>query len=439
MVDVDAFTERFGLQSASGISSATVVEKRRDSGLGEDEDGMKPPSRLIGVLDDRRSYTIDLVLKQLRLSPEQIRQYVLEMNSDAISSNAARELLKLGPTDNELALFEPYLSTSSDDDKAPSQKIFRPPDYFMFIISQIPNYGTRVKALDFMHQYVDLHSDSMHCMSTLQTACRELLDHHHAFKVVLRYALSMGMYMNRGRAGWNKYASGITRGGFKVADLIKFMDVRANHHPGVGGNQQSIRERSRTMFPGSKRASHAFSPTPFQQARERSRSATAAGFAALANSVEQTREPSNLFEQLVMVLETRAPGSLDFYTHWNAIAGVTDLKDISCRSTIKILKEGISVLEILCAEPDYNSDLEHHLNRAKTCMLTLLQAVQESKKLFHQVLVMFNEIESDESKEDSDKAAMDLQGVTPEMFFGPLCKLVDMFRSVAPPSAVAPS
>ncbi|KAJ1922239.1 hypothetical protein H4219_000101 [Mycoemilia scoparia] len=166
----------------------------------------------ISVLDSKRSYNINIMLRQLkRYSMIEIRHAILEMNFEILTEMRLKQLLKFVPTAEESGLL-----MAQEDNKHRLAK----PDRFLLEMKKIDRYENRIRSMctyvTWAERYKDIESD----IGAIMSASYSVTDSKN-FPQILEIILSIGNFMN---------GSGFRGGayGFRIASLNKLMDTKAH-------------------------------------------------------------------------------------------------------------------------------------------------------------------------------------------------------------------
>ncbi|KAI3661317.1 hypothetical protein MP638_005754 [Amoeboaphelidium occidentale] len=390
----DDFRVQFGLKPArSGFLSIASSPTRRDSGI-EDGDGddfgddikSSPngsPKKPISVIDDRKQYTLDLTLKQMRLSIEVIESGILKMDLNVISLQIAKDLVRFAPNEQEVMALEPYAQKSH---------LLLPPDRFMLMASGIPDYTLRLEVLQFLHSYKELIKDVGNSLDFFHQALVDISENGELLEEFVKQALKLALFMNQGRAGWMKNSSAWKPPAFRIRDILKFEEIKPNDMASV---YASLRHSTGKI------------PIARQQ-----------------NAPKKHLAWKSLFHFFMSQLSLQKPKVAKFYEKWHPLRE-TQVKDIHFKKEISLLKEGMSKVKALLASvPDdcCKEQLSKSLKNVQAAIATLSMSVSHISAEYTRALVKLNEISS---LEDSDA-----REVPPEEFFNSLYQLVSSTKAV---------
>lgn len=379
---------------------------RRDSGFdseGEEEEGNNdiktaatpatalPPKKVkaISVLDERRSHTLDLSLRQVRMPVEQLINAVLDMNLTRISAKTASILQKYIPTDSEVMALQPYMVTDTTDisQTQSSSASLCEPDRYMLMVSGIPDYGLRLKCIEFSHEYVDQAIETSQSIDLMHEACQQLLADNQGLKEFLRLAHGLACFMNQGRTGWNSIGNQhsslspqkSTSKGFRIKDILRLTEVKENGSGRLAGG----------CFGG-------------------------------------INKRHTLFETLVRLSRDRGVGN--FADNWTHINRARQLKDLSFHSTKTMLKRGVESLELLLEQSVDTLSLgslqvlREHLKQAQYYYSLICSSASAVREDFIKVLLRFNDVEPEEV------GGGKMLPRSPEEFFGDVAALVEELK-----------
>uniref|UniRef100_A0A8C6S838 Glutamate receptor, ionotropic, delta 2 (Grid2) interacting protein, b n=1 Tax=Neogobius melanostomus TaxID=47308 RepID=A0A8C6S838_9GOBI len=147
---------------------------------------------VVEILSHKKAYNASILIAHLKLSPEELRDVLLNMSTDRLEPAHIKQLLLYAPNEDEVTMYRQY-------DQEPSK--LSPPDHFIFQMLSVPEYKTRLKSLYFK--------------TTLQEKMEEMkvaFDYIYKASVELRsskklFVLAMGNYLNNGQPKSNKTTS----------------------------------------------------------------------------------------------------------------------------------------------------------------------------------------------------------------------------------------
>ncbi|XP_063774906.1 disheveled-associated activator of morphogenesis 2 isoform X2 [Pseudophryne corroboree] len=165
----------------------------------------------LSVIDGRRAQNCVILLSKLKLSNEEIRKAIMEMDEqEDLPKDMLEQLLKFVPEKSDIDLLEEH--------KHEIDRMARA-DRFLYEMSRIDHYQQRLQALFFKKKLPERLAESKPKVEALLLACRELTRSKRLTQL-LEVVLAFGNYMNKGQRG-NAF-------GFKVASLNKIIDTKSS-------------------------------------------------------------------------------------------------------------------------------------------------------------------------------------------------------------------
>ncbi|KAL4238139.1 Dishevelled associated activator of morphogenesis 2 [Mactra antiquata] len=182
----------------------------------EDDDNKNPgktptKTKELSVIDGRRAQNCTILLSKLKISNEEIKTAILNMDEhEDIPKDMLEQLLKYVPTSEEMQLL-----TELDGER---ENLARA-DRFLYEMGMIKHYEQRVRALYFKKKYQDRMSDVKPRIEAV-FECSKQLTRSRRLKKLLEIVLAFGNYMNRGQRGNAK--------GFTVLSLNNLIDTKSS-------------------------------------------------------------------------------------------------------------------------------------------------------------------------------------------------------------------
>ena len=201
-MDYSEFENLFatGIQSSKTRESSEIQSPNSDFNLGQD--------RAV-ILDSKRAQTINILIKSLKLSGDEVKRAVLECDMDALKPHVVTELLKIIPTSDEIQLLQQLTVDNVS---------LTPAEQFMWDLSQIDRYSDRIRALHSRCMFQEWYDDAKQQVDAWTTASAEI-ETSRKLRLLLQIVLAFGNYLNSGPRG-GAY-------GFKLETLLKLCDVRS--------------------------------------------------------------------------------------------------------------------------------------------------------------------------------------------------------------------
>ncbi|XP_069624418.1 disheveled-associated activator of morphogenesis 2 isoform X1 [Ranitomeya imitator] len=165
----------------------------------------------LSVIDGRRAQNCVILLSKLKLSNEEIKKAIMEMDEqEDLPKDMLEQLLKFIPEKSDIDLLEEH--------KHEIERMARA-DRFLYEMSRIDHYQQRLQALFFKKKFPERLAEAKPKVEALLQACKELT-RSKRLKQLLEVVLAFGNYMNKGQRG-NAF-------GFKVASLNKIIDTKSS-------------------------------------------------------------------------------------------------------------------------------------------------------------------------------------------------------------------
>ncbi|XP_056424612.1 disheveled-associated activator of morphogenesis 2 isoform X2 [Hyla sarda] len=165
----------------------------------------------LSVIDGRRAQNCIILLSKLKLSNEEIKKAIMEMDEqEDLPKDMLEQLLKFIPEKSDIDLLEEH--------KHEIERMARA-DRFLYEMSRIDHYQQRLQALFFKKKFPERLAEAKPKVEALLLACKELT-RSKRLKQLLEVVLAFGNYMNKGQRG-NAF-------GFKVSSLNKIIDTKSS-------------------------------------------------------------------------------------------------------------------------------------------------------------------------------------------------------------------
>ncbi|XP_044140879.1 disheveled-associated activator of morphogenesis 2 isoform X1 [Bufo gargarizans] len=165
----------------------------------------------LSVIDGRRAQNCVILLSKLKLSNEEIKKAIMEMDEqEDLPKDMLEQLLKFIPEKSDIDLLEEH--------KHEIDRMARA-DRFLYEMSRIDHYQQRLQALFFKKKFPERLAEAKPKVEALLLACKELT-RSRRLKQLFEVVLAFGNYMNKGQRG-NAF-------GFKVASLNKIIDTKSS-------------------------------------------------------------------------------------------------------------------------------------------------------------------------------------------------------------------
>ncbi|XP_029983176.1 disheveled-associated activator of morphogenesis 2 isoform X2 [Sphaeramia orbicularis] len=165
----------------------------------------------LSVIDGRRAQNCVILLSKLKMSNEEIRRAILEMDErEELAKDMLEQLLKFVPEKSDIDLLEEH--------KHELERMARA-DRFLFEMSRIDHYQQRLQALFFKKKFAERLAEAKPKVEAILNASKEVVRSKRLTQI-LEVVLAFGNFMNKGQRG-NAY-------GFKVSSLNKIADTKSS-------------------------------------------------------------------------------------------------------------------------------------------------------------------------------------------------------------------
>ncbi|XXQ35067.1 FH2 domain-containing protein [Plasmodiophora brassicae] len=198
-LDTEMFEDAFA--KVDKPAAETTADKKKKSAKPE----------LVKLVDEKRSYNIDLSLARFKITPEEIRDAVLLMNSELLNQNHLQKLKNCCPTPEEIEAVRSY-----DGDI----NLLGATEKFFLALADVPNIENRVDVWLFQQSYDELYHEAHRKIKMVQSALHDL-EQSEMFHQLLRLILAIGNLMNGGTPKGQAY-------GFKLSTLRQLESTKTN-------------------------------------------------------------------------------------------------------------------------------------------------------------------------------------------------------------------
>ncbi|KAI4905081.1 hypothetical protein NFI96_016804 [Prochilodus magdalenae] len=165
----------------------------------------------LSVIDGRRAQNCVILLSKLKMSNEEIKRAILEMDErEELAKDMLEQLLKFVPEKSDIDLLEEH--------KHELERMARA-DRFLFEMSRIEHYQQRLQSLFFKKKFAERLAEAKPKVEAILHASREVMRSKRLTQI-LEVVLAFGNFMNKGQRG-NAY-------GFKVSSLNKIADTKSS-------------------------------------------------------------------------------------------------------------------------------------------------------------------------------------------------------------------
>uniref|UniRef100_A0AAQ4QDZ5 Dishevelled associated activator of morphosis 2 n=1 Tax=Gasterosteus aculeatus aculeatus TaxID=481459 RepID=A0AAQ4QDZ5_GASAC len=165
----------------------------------------------LSVIDGRRAQNCIILLSKLKMSNEEIKRAILEMDErEELAKDMLEQLLKFVPEKSDIDLLEEH--------KHELERMARA-DRFLFEMSRIDHYQQRLQALFFKKKFAERLAETKPKVEAILNASKEVVRSKRLTQI-LEVVLAFGNFMNKGQRG-NAY-------GFKISSLNKIADTKSS-------------------------------------------------------------------------------------------------------------------------------------------------------------------------------------------------------------------
>uniref|UniRef100_A0A7N8X6E4 Dishevelled associated activator of morphogenesis 2 n=1 Tax=Mastacembelus armatus TaxID=205130 RepID=A0A7N8X6E4_9TELE len=165
----------------------------------------------LSVIDGRRAQNCVILLSKLKMSNDEIKRAILEMDErEELAKDMLEQLLKFVPEKSDIDLLEEH--------KHELERMARA-DRFLFEMSRIDHYQQRLQALFFKKKFAERLAEAKPKVEAILNASRQVIRSKRLTQI-LEVVLAFGNFMNKGQRG-NAF-------GFKVSSLNKIADTKSS-------------------------------------------------------------------------------------------------------------------------------------------------------------------------------------------------------------------
>uniref|UniRef100_A0A673X179 Dishevelled associated activator of morphosis 2 n=1 Tax=Salmo trutta TaxID=8032 RepID=A0A673X179_SALTR len=193
------------------LSSLSSLSVKKETGSMDDLYLSTRKVKELSVIDGRRAQNCVILLSKLKMSNEEIKRAILEMDErEELAKDMLEQLLKFVPEKSDIDLLEEH--------KHELERMARA-DRFLFEMSRIDHYQQRLQALYFKKKFAERLAETKPKVEAILSASKEVVRSKRLTQT-LEVVLAFGNFMNKGQRG-NAY-------GFKVSSLNKIADTKSS-------------------------------------------------------------------------------------------------------------------------------------------------------------------------------------------------------------------
>ncbi|XP_038654975.1 disheveled-associated activator of morphogenesis 2 isoform X2 [Scyliorhinus canicula] len=211
-LDLEDFEKMFSAyQRQQDMLTNTKLSEQKELGSTEDLYLTMRKVKELSVIDGRRAQNCVILLSKLKLSNEEIKHAILQMDEqEDLAKDMLEQLLKFVPEKCDIDLLEEH--------KHEIDRMARA-DRFLYEMSRIDHYQQRLQALFFKKKFAERLAEAKPKIEVILLASKELC-RSKRLKQLLEVVLAFGNYMNKGQRG-NAF-------GFRISSLNKIGDTKSS-------------------------------------------------------------------------------------------------------------------------------------------------------------------------------------------------------------------
>ncbi|XP_042083303.1 delphilin isoform X2 [Haplochromis burtoni] len=152
---------------------------------------------VVEILSHKKAYNASILIAHLKISPEELRQVLMNMTTDRLEPAHIKQLLLYAPDEEEVKQYEQF-------DQDPGK--LSEPDQFIFQMLMVPDYKTRLRSLYFKTTLQERTEEMKIAYDYIYKASVELRSSKKLAKI-LEFVLAMGNYLNNGQPKSNRTTS----------------------------------------------------------------------------------------------------------------------------------------------------------------------------------------------------------------------------------------
>ncbi|XP_062896717.1 disheveled-associated activator of morphogenesis 2 isoform X1 [Mobula hypostoma] len=212
ILDLEDFEKMFSAyQRQQDLLTKTNLPKQKELGSNEDLCLTMRKVKELSVIDGRRAQNCVILLSKLKLSNEEIKRAILQMDEqEDLPKDMLEQLLKFIPEKSDIDLLEEHRHEIERMARA---------DRFLYEMSRIDHYQQRLQALFFKKKFAERLAEAKPKIEGILLASKELCQSKR-LKQLLEVVLAFGNYMNKGQRG-NAF-------GFRISSLNKIGDTKSS-------------------------------------------------------------------------------------------------------------------------------------------------------------------------------------------------------------------
>uniref|UniRef100_A0A3B5R2E2 Glutamate receptor, ionotropic, delta 2 (Grid2) interacting protein, b n=1 Tax=Xiphophorus maculatus TaxID=8083 RepID=A0A3B5R2E2_XIPMA len=144
---------------------------------------------VVEILSHKKAYNASILMAHLKLSPDELRQVLLDLSTDRLEPAHIKQLLLYAPDQDEVQQYQRF-----QQDPAKLSE----PDQFIYQMLTVPEYKTRLRSLLFKTTLQERAEEMKAAFDYIYKASAELKGSRKLAKI-LEFVLAMGNYLNNGQ------------------------------------------------------------------------------------------------------------------------------------------------------------------------------------------------------------------------------------------------
>lgn len=196
------------------FAKAASTTKRKP--LSEAYEKKNKARKVIKLLDGKHSQAVGILISSLHLEMKDIQQAVLTLDNSVVDLDAIEALYENRAQPEELEKIKKHYETSDEE----QVKLLDKPEQFLYELSQIPEFSSRVHCFIFQSKFTDAIAAIQHKAEIILHVCKHLSEED-GVREVMGLVLALGNYMNGGSRARGQ------ADGFGLEILPKLKDVKS--------------------------------------------------------------------------------------------------------------------------------------------------------------------------------------------------------------------
>ncbi|KAJ3049045.1 Diaphanous [Rhizophlyctis rosea] len=203
-----------GKGGKDGKASKEKDGKEKD---GKAEKGGEERSKMVTILDAKRANNISIMLGRIKLPYDQIRKFIIEMDTNQLPEPMVKQFLAAVPTNEEVETLKEFVGGNEAKLKDVGKA-----ELFLWEMTKVPRLEQRLNAMLFKLRFLERVSDIRPDIAVLQKAATQLKSSKKLAQH-LEIILAVGNYMNA-----DSFRGGAW--GFSIDTLVKLGDTKSTNN-----------------------------------------------------------------------------------------------------------------------------------------------------------------------------------------------------------------